>query len=180
MKIISIEDLNLQHFQENNLNHDQIFSSHANHRYHGKTQFYLQANIQTILLCWCFGGLFVGFGLGFYLWWWWFLTFFPLYIKWVAREAVQSRVPRSLLQVPRSWILDAITPLWPLEVRGVGQKNLSKNQLRSGWYLQANSNLPNLWLWGNFTRCFPGSRGLCTTVYATAAESLLCSVNCPI
>lgn len=76
MKIISIEDLNLQHFQENNLNHDQIFSSHANHRYHGKTQFYLQANIQTILLCWCFGGLFVGFGLGFYLWWWWFLIFF--------------------------------------------------------------------------------------------------------
>lgn len=60
------------------------------------------------------------------------------------------------------------------------KKNLSENQLRSGWYLQANSNLTNLWLWGNFTHCFPGSRGLCTMFYATAAESLLCSVNCPI
>lgn len=92
----------------------------------------------------------------------------------------QFRVPRSLLQVLCSRISDAIIPLWPLEVRGVGQKNLSENQLRSGWYLQANSNLPNLWLWGNFTHCFPGSRGLCTMFYATAAESLLCSVNCPI
>lgn len=124
-------------------------------------------------------------GVVFWVWfgaflWWCFVIFLPLYLKWVAWEAVQSRVPRSLLQVLCSQISDGIIPLWPLEVRGVGQKNLSENQLRSGWYLQANSNLPNLWLWGNFTHCFPGSRGLCTMFYATAAESLLCSVNCPI
>lgn len=110
----------------------------------------------------------------------WFVIFLLLYLKWVAPEAVQSRVPPSLLQVLCSQISDAITPLWPLEMRGVGQKNLSEKQLRSGWYLQANSNLPNLWLGGNFTHSFPGSKGLCTMFYATAAESLLHSVNCPI
>lgn len=68
-------------------------------------------------------GIFCGGGL---------LFFFPLYLKWVAWEAVQSREPRSLLQVLWSQIADAITPLWPLEVREVGQKNLSENQLRVG------------------------------------------------
>lgn len=86
---------------------------------------------KPFLLCWIFGGCLLGLVWGIFLWWW-FVIFFPLYLKWAAWEAVQSRVPRSLLQVLCSQIADAITPLWPLEVREVGQKNLSENQLRVG------------------------------------------------